>query len=126
MAKQMSEIEIMSKLRCESRSGDGPGAAAQARNRKGENGMGKQIVSVEDFKNAPRRDEDGNLDPSGAYIMDGATLWPTDCYSEEPCPKCLSGCIFGADFPNGNVHGQCGDCGANWEWDNDLAEWKPE
>lgn len=63
------------------------------------------IHRVEDFKNEPRRDDEGNLDSHGDYIMDGDTLWPVDYYSEEPCPRCQSGCIFGSDFPNGDAHG---------------------
>jgi hypothetical protein len=46
-----------------------------------------------------------------------------ECYQDDPgCPSC-GGCMFGADFPNGDNHGSCLVCGESYVWDNDEAEW---
>lgn len=82
------------------------------------------IRTVTDFQSATRCDEDGQPDESGDFILDDGQPQNIECYSDTPCPACGDGCVFGADFPNGDAHGGCLKCGASLEWDNDLGEWK--
>lgn len=106
--------------------------------------MGEPIKTVADFQRAKaeaeRRqgalqaqveaaagDETG-LTPEERDLLIGAVVegYTAECYSEEPCPTCGDGCVFGPDFPNGDNHGTCLQCGARLLWDNDLGEWQQE
>jgi hypothetical protein len=81
------------------------------------------IKTVADFQTAERCDEEGYAGPGG-YVNDQGTIWPEDCYSEEPCTCCDVGCVFDADAPNGSADGMCLQCGTKLRWDNDLGEWR--
>lgn len=80
------------------------------------------IKTVADFQAAERCDSEGYAGPGG-YVNDQGTIWPEDCYSEEPCPCCGVGCVYDADAPNGSADGMCLQCGARLQWENDLGEW---
>ena len=49
-----------------------------------------------------------------------------ECYQDDPgCPSC-GGVMYGADFPNGDEHGSCLNCGQSFAWDNDDGVWIEE
>jgi len=86
----------------------------------------KRIVVVADFQSALHGDGDGNLDPDGHFVWDEGQEQNEECYAQDPCPLCGDGCIFGADFPNGEGEGTCLKCHTEVTWDNEEGEWRIE
>ena len=82
------------------------------------------IKTIDDLKNATRCDGDGQAEANGDFVLDNGQAQNEECYSDIACPTCGVGCVFGADFPNGEGDGQCLNCGTAWTWNNDEAEWK--
>ena len=74
-------------------------------------------------------DGDDEMEFSGSELLDWLLEegWieydSPECYAYDPgCPKC-GGCMYGADFPNGDNKGGCLSCGWDGEWDNEAEEW---
>lgn len=84
------------------------------------------IKTVTDFNKALHKDESGKFTKPGwgARVLDDGEWSNEECYAQEPCPVCGVGCVYGADFPNGNGDGGCLNCGQALEWNNDEAEWE--
>jgi hypothetical protein len=83
------------------------------------------IQTVQDFNRALHKDGSGKFTKPGwgAQVRDDGEWCNEECYAQEPCPKCGDGCVYGADFPNGDAEGQCLKCGTSLVWDNDTGEW---
>lgn len=78
----------------------------------------KEIKTVADFENATN---------VGGMVWDAGEPQNEECYApDNPCPSCGVGIIFGADFPNGDDHGGCLNCGKDYRWDEEENEWIEE
>lgn len=59
-------------------------------------------------------------------VQDNGQRENAECYSSEPCIKCEVGVVYDPEFPNGNAHGTCLNCGAELIWENEDGHWEEE